>query len=99
MPALDEDVWELYDTQGLDSGRTTSPREKPDKLAELQRLFLIEAAKYNVLPLDDRVAERVNSDMAGRPDAHSAATRQTPLRRHGRLQEAAQSASRTSRTP
>ena len=41
--------------------------EQPEKLAELQRLFLIEAAKYNVLPLDDRRVERFNSDLAGRP--------------------------------
>jgi arylsulfatase len=39
----------------------------PDKLHELQRLFLIEAVKYNVLPLDDRRLERFNSDLAGRP--------------------------------
>ena len=39
----------------------------PDKLAELQRLFLIEAARYNVLPLDDRRVERFNADLAGRP--------------------------------
>src|ERR1700749_4189838 len=39
----------------------------PAKLAELQRLFLIEAVKYNVLPLDDRRVERFNRDIAGRP--------------------------------
>ena len=39
----------------------------PDKLHELQRLWLIEATRYNVLPLDDRVAERINPDLAGRP--------------------------------
>jgi arylsulfatase len=39
----------------------------PDKLHELQRLWLIEATKYNVIPLDDRVGERINSDLAGRP--------------------------------
>lgn len=33
----------------------------------LQRLWLIEAVKYNVLPLDDRFAERANADLAGRP--------------------------------
>jgi arylsulfatase len=38
-----------------------------EELAELQRLFLIEATKYNVLPLDDRSFERFNSDIAGRP--------------------------------
>ena len=36
-------------------------------LAKLQRLFLIEATKYNVLPLDDRVAERIIPETAGRP--------------------------------
>ena len=39
----------------------------PEKLHELQRLWLIEAVKYNVLPLDDRFAERANADLAGRP--------------------------------
>jgi arylsulfatase len=39
----------------------------PEKLHELQRLFLIEATKYNVLPLDDRRIERFNPDLAGRP--------------------------------
>ena len=38
---------------------TTSPSEMPEKLAELQRLWLIEATKYNVLPIDDRGAERL----------------------------------------
>jgi len=40
----------------------------PEKLRELQRLWLIEAAKYNVLPLDDRYNERINPELAGRPD-------------------------------
>jgi hypothetical protein len=39
----------------------------PEKLAELQRLFELEASKYNVFPLDDRKAERANPDIAGRP--------------------------------
>ena len=39
----------------------------PEKLHELQRLWLIEAVKYNVLPLDDRRIERFNADLAGRP--------------------------------
>ncbi len=36
-------------------------------LAKLQRLWLIEATKYNVLPMDDRTAERLEPAMAGRP--------------------------------
>ena len=39
----------------------------PEKLAELKALFLEEAAKYDVLPLDDRRIERFNADLAGRP--------------------------------
>jgi len=46
---------------------TTCPPNSPSRLHELQRLFLIEAARYNVLPLDDRRFERFNADIAGRP--------------------------------
>lgn len=66
-PALDDDVWELYDgasdwVQGNDLAA-----ELPDRLAALQRLWLIEAVKYNVLPIDDRRFERLNPTIAGRP--------------------------------
>ena len=54
----------------------------PEKLAELQRLLLDEARKYNVLPLDDRRVERFNADLAGRPDAHQG-QHAAALRRHG----------------
>ena len=36
-------------------------------LLKLQRLWLIEATKYNVLPMDDRTGERLNPEIAGRP--------------------------------
>jgi arylsulfatase A-like enzyme len=64
---LDEDVWELYDTNKDWSQANNLAKQMPDKLRELQRLWLIEATRYNVLPIDDRVAERMNSDTAGRP--------------------------------
>ena len=67
LPALDDDVWELYDTNTDWTQAHDLAAEHPDKLAELQRLFLIEAVKYGVLPLDDRRIERFNSDIAGRP--------------------------------
>jgi len=67
LPALDDDVWELYDTSTDWTQAHDLAAEMPDKLAELQRLWLIEAVKYNVLPLDDRRIERFNSDLAGRP--------------------------------
>ncbi|MGD9890511.1 MAG: arylsulfatase [Dehalococcoidia bacterium] len=67
IPAFDDDVWELYDTNSDWSQARDLAKEMPEKLHDLQRLWLIEATKYNVLPLDDRVAERINSDLAGRP--------------------------------
>jgi arylsulfatase A-like enzyme len=67
VPAFDDDVWELYDTTSDWTQARDLAKEHPEKLHELQRLWLIEATKYNVLPLDDRVAERINSDLAGRP--------------------------------
>ncbi len=65
---FDEDVWELYDGNSDYSQAHDLSREMPEKLRELQRLWLIEAAKYNVLPLDDRYNERINPELAGRPD-------------------------------
>jgi hypothetical protein len=63
---LDQDVWELYGPDDWSQAHNLAA-EMPDKLAELQRLWLIEAVKYNVVPLDDRSFERANPDLAGRP--------------------------------
>jgi len=67
MPAFDDDVWELYDGTTDWKQSTDLSKQHPEKLHELQRLWLIEAVKYNVLPLDDRQAERLIPDIAGRP--------------------------------
>ncbi|ADB51484.1 arylsulfatase [Conexibacter woesei] len=64
---FDADVWELYDTTSDWSQARDLSAEQPAKLAELQQLFLIEAVRHNVLPLDDRAAERMNPEIAGRP--------------------------------
>jgi len=66
-PPFDDDVWELYDTNTDWSQAHDVSKKYPEKLHELQRLWLIEATRYNVLPLDDRVAERLDPDTAGRP--------------------------------
>ena len=66
-PPFDDDVWELYDTNKDWSQANNLAKQMPDKLHYLQRLWLIEATRYNVLPLDDRIAERMNPDTAGRP--------------------------------
>jgi arylsulfatase len=64
---FDEDVWELYDTNTDWTQSKDLARENPKKLADLQRLFIIEATKHSALPLDDRTFERFNPEMAGRP--------------------------------
>jgi arylsulfatase len=66
QPALDDDVWELYGPDDYTQAHDLAS-ENPEKLAHMQRLWLIEATKYNVVPLDDRSFERFNPDIAGRP--------------------------------
>jgi arylsulfatase len=66
MPPLDEDVWELYGPDDWTQARNIAAGN-PEMLEELKRRFLIEAARHNVLPLDDRRVERFNADIAGRP--------------------------------
>ncbi|HET8651672.1 MAG TPA: sulfatase-like hydrolase/transferase, partial [Gaiellaceae bacterium] len=65
-PALADDVWELYGPDDWTQAHDLADEHR-EKLAELQSLFLDEARKYNVLPLDDRRVERFNPDLAGRP--------------------------------
>jgi arylsulfatase len=67
LPAFDDDVWELYDGSVDYSQAHDLSGEQPERLRELQRLWLIEAVKYNVLPLDDRSGERADPQRAGRP--------------------------------
>jgi len=67
VKAFDDDVWELYDTNKDWSQAKNLAKELPEKLHQLQRLWIIEATRYNCLPMDDRVAERLNPDLAGRP--------------------------------
>jgi arylsulfatase len=65
---LAEDVWELFDTRADFSLVNNLAAGNPQKLAELQDLFMREAEKNHVLPIDDRVFERMNAALAGRPD-------------------------------
>nr|MCU0479225.1 arylsulfatase [Chloroflexota bacterium] len=67
LPPLDQDAWELYDTNVDWSQARDLAAEMPEKLAELQALFIEEARKYQVLPLDDRRVERFDARVAGRP--------------------------------
>ena len=72
--AMADDVWELYDTTSDWSQANDLSAEMPEKLAELQQVFLLEAAKYNVFPIDDRTGERFNAAIAGRPELQEGRT-------------------------
>ena len=65
---LEKDVWELYDTRTDFSLANDLATKNPSKLKEMQDLFMKEAVKYSVLPIDDRSIERLNPALAGRPD-------------------------------
>src|SRR6185437_6381968 len=66
LPSFADDVWELYAPDDWTQAHDVAT-EHPDVLHRLQQLFLLEASKYNVFPLDDRRIERFNPDIAGRP--------------------------------
>jgi hypothetical protein len=85
LPAYDDDTWELYGPDDWTQAHNVAS-DNSEKLRELQRLFMIEAAKYNVLPLDDRRVERFNPDLAGRPQLIRGKT-QMLFRGMGRLTE------------
>jgi arylsulfatase A-like enzyme len=65
---LARDSWQLYDTRGDFSLTEDLSAKEPARLKQLQDLFVSEATKYRVLPIDDRVIERANAKIAGRPD-------------------------------
>jgi arylsulfatase A-like enzyme len=65
---LADDVWELYNVDEDFSETNDLAASNPAKLKELQAVFMREAEKYRALPIDDRVLERFDPAMAGRPD-------------------------------
>ena len=67
LNTLQEDKWELYNTKEDFSLANDLASQNPDKLKEMQALFMKEAEKYHVLPLDDRLLERTNAELMGRP--------------------------------
>ncbi|MCB0786862.1 MAG: arylsulfatase [Flavobacteriales bacterium] len=67
-PPLSEDVWELYHVDADFSEAVDLAAEQPDKLKEMQDLFMKEAERNHVLPIDDRRSERFDPKIAGRPD-------------------------------
>lgn len=68
LPPLEDDVWELYHVDEDFSQANNLAESNPEKLKELQDLFVQEAIKNHVLPIDDRRVERFNAEIAGRGD-------------------------------
>ncbi len=65
---LENDRWELYNTREDFSLANDLAAKSPEKVKEMQARFLEEAAKFSVLPIDDRLLERTNAALVGRPD-------------------------------
>jgi arylsulfatase len=74
---LQDDAWELYDVRADFSLSTDLAAKNPKKLAELQAIFMKEAERYHVLPVDDRVFERLDAAAVGRPDLMAGRTSMT----------------------
>jgi arylsulfatase A-like enzyme len=66
--ALAEDIWELYNVAEDFSLVNDLAGKEPKKLKKLQALFMEEAERNQVLPIDDRTFERINGELVGRPD-------------------------------
>jgi len=62
-----EDPWQLYDSSKDFSLSNDVAAANPAKLKELQARFMADAEKYHVLPIDDRLLERTNAELVGRP--------------------------------
>ncbi len=84
---FDQDVWELYEHAVDWSQARDVAAEHPEKLHELQEIFQREAERFHVLPLDDRVTERENPEVAGRLDLHLGRSTLSFGPRVGRLTE------------
>ena len=68
LPPLETDVWELYHVDEDFSLFNNLAEKYPEKLEKMKSLFMWQAQKYHVLPIDDRTIERTNAALAGRPD-------------------------------
>ncbi len=68
LPPLKSDVWDLYHVVQDFSLTNNLAAKYPEKLKEMENLFMWQAQKYHVLPIDDRTIERTNAELAGRPD-------------------------------
>jgi arylsulfatase len=74
---LDKDVWELYDLRTDFSLANDLAAKNPKKVTEMKAIFMKEAEMHHVLPIDDRVFERLNAKAVGRPDLMAGRTSMT----------------------
>jgi arylsulfatase A-like enzyme len=77
LNTLENDVWDLFNDSIDFSLSTNLASQYPEKLKELQALFMQEAEKYHVLPIDDRVLERFDAEGVGRPTVTAGRTSMT----------------------
>jgi arylsulfatase len=100
LPSFQDDLWELYEPGDWSQAHDRAA-EMPEKLAELQALWLAEAKKYNVLPLDDRRVERFDAgspaDRCSCGATRSSSSADGPLEREQRLERQEQVARRHGR--
>jgi arylsulfatase A-like enzyme len=75
--SLQEDTWDLYDSNTDFTLSNNLASKNPEKLKELQALFMTEGEKYHVLPIDDRTLERTDAKKVGRPDLMGERTKVT----------------------
>ena len=71
LPPINDYKWELYNIDQDYSENNDLAQQQPDKLKEMQALFLGEAAKYQVLPLDNSILPRL---LTPRPSATAGKT-------------------------
>lgn len=64
---LQENKWELFNSNQDYSLSNDLAAKNPEKLTEMRALFMEEAEKYNVLPIDDRLLVRMDAGAVGRP--------------------------------
>jgi len=65
---MKEDIWELYDVSNDFSLANDLSKQYPEKLIAMRIIFMEEAARNKVLPIDDRVFERLDAANVGRPE-------------------------------
>jgi arylsulfatase len=79
LPRFTEDRWELYDDESDASQCEDVAAAMPGRLDELKQLWLMEAAKYRVVPTDDRRFDTTASQSEDPFDADSLEDRPTPV--------------------